>query len=132
MYKRGFTVIEILVVIVLFIVAGVFLVIQRGNLADAYDDDQRKTAINAMYYSLEEVFYKQNGYYPTTIGQDNLQSIDPNLFTDPNGKLIDTDGSDYHYQASDCEQNKCQRYTLKSSMVKEADFTKSNRSHDKK
>lgn len=129
MYRQGFTVIEILVVIVLFTVAGFFLVIQRNNLADSYDDDQRKTAINAMYYSLEEVFYKEHGYYPTTISQDNLPSVDPSLFTDPNGKLIDTNGSDYHYKASGCEENKCQHYTLRAKLAREADFVKASRNH---
>ena len=70
--QSGFTVIELIIVIVFLSAATILLLIQRGNLEAADRDDKRKTAINAMYYNLEEVFYAKNGYYPATIDEKNL------------------------------------------------------------
>ena len=53
--SRGFTVIEIIVVISVFAFASAVFFIQRSNFEVANRDQERKTAINAMYYSLEEV-----------------------------------------------------------------------------
>lgn len=134
--NRGFTVIELLFVIIILGVASVFFFIQKNNLEIAARDTQRKTAINAMYYSLEEVYYKQNGYYPTTIDETVLPSVDPDLFTDPDGIKINesmtvngaTTQSSYRYEATDCSaDNHCLSYTLRSALEKEDDFIKTNR-----
>ena len=42
-------------------------------------DEQRKEALNAMYYALEEGFYAKNGYYPEKISEENLTVMDPSL-----------------------------------------------------
>lgn len=83
--QAGFTVIELVVVGVLFAIAGYLTFFQLNNLRIANEDMQRKTAINAMYYALEEVFYKKNGYYPQDLNSATLPSVDPELFTDPDG-----------------------------------------------
>ncbi len=83
--QAGFTVIELLVVAVLLAVAGILIFIQINNLKVANQDSERKAAINAMYYSLEEVYYKQHGSYPSTLTSSTLPSVDPGLFTDPDG-----------------------------------------------
>lgn len=83
--QTGFTVIELLVIGVIFVVAGFVAYFQINNLQVAADDVQRKTAINAIYYSLEEVFYKNNGYYPQSLTSADLPSVDSKLFTDPDG-----------------------------------------------
>jgi type II secretory pathway pseudopilin PulG len=72
---QGFTVIEVIVVAVFLGIAATLLLMQRSDLVAAQRDNQRKTAINAMYYNLEEVFYAKNGYYPSKIDETVLKAI---------------------------------------------------------
>ena len=83
--QSGFTVIELVFVGVVLAIAGVLAYIQMNNLGLAADDLQRKTSINAMYYALEEVYYKENQFYPASLTAETLSSVDPDLFTDPDG-----------------------------------------------
>ena len=89
--QSGFTVIELVVVAVIFALAGALIFIQINNLKIANQDDTRKTAINAMYYALEEVYYKKHQSYPATITSATLPSVDPTLFTDPDGFTLGKD-----------------------------------------
>jgi prepilin-type N-terminal cleavage/methylation domain-containing protein len=140
MKQRGFTVIELLVVIAFLIFAGVLFVVQKNNLEVAARDDKRKTAINAMYYGLEESFYKQNGYYPMAINEKNLTTVDVALFTDPNEiklgqttKKVDDEDisvqSDYRYEPTNCASDKCKSYTLRADLEGEADYVKKSRNN---
>ena len=139
--QAGFTLIELTVAFVVLIVLAVFFVIQRGDIEAATRDQTRKIAINAMYYSLTEGFYKQNGYYPDTISRDVLTTVDPALFTDPNGFTLhdnyctytswfddeqETDGDcDYKYVASDCnEESQCKKFVLTADMETEKLYRK--------
>jgi len=83
--ESGFTVIELIVVGLVVALASVLVYVQINNLKIANQNDQRKTAINAMYYALEEVYYKQHHSYPQTLTTGTLPSVDPSLFTDPDG-----------------------------------------------
>ncbi len=83
--QAGFTVIELIVVSVVLAIAGILIYIQINNLKVAAQDSDRKTAINAMYYGLEEVYYKKHQSYPATLVSATLPSVDPALFTDPDG-----------------------------------------------
>ncbi len=128
--KKGFTVLELVLCIVF---VGIFLVLfflQKNNVEAMERDDDRKIAINAMFYALEEGYYAENGYYPENIEKaEDLPWIDPNLFTDPYGVTLwneETD-SNYSYDASDCEDGKCKSYTLRSTMEKESDYVKNSR-----
>lgn len=138
MKQRGFTVIELTVVIAFLLFAAVLFFVQKNNLEVASRDDSRKTAINAIYYSLEESFFKQNGYYPTEVTSKNLTTLDSALFTDPNGiKLGQTTQevdeeeiavqSDYRYEPTNCVDGKCKSYTLRADLEAEADYIKKNR-----
>jgi len=131
MTKRitGFTVIELLFVAVLVGLASVLFFVQKHNLEVVAQDDTKKTAINAMYYGLEEVFYPANKYYPQSISSDNLKSVDPALFTDPNGVIINTAGSAYTYSPTNCVDSKCKSYTLESTLENEDDFVKTSRNN---
>ena len=125
--KKGFTLPELIVVSV---VAGLILLVffvQKGNVDAMSRDDQRKTAINAMYYSLEEGFYAENGYYPEYISEENLTWMDPELFTDPSGGNLGGEGSSYSYSAANCNNGKCKEYALKAKLEKEEDYVKRNR-----
>ena len=126
--KKGFTLVELIIVIVFATLLLIFFFLQKASV-DAMDrDEQRKTAINAMYYALEEGFYTQNGYYPETISEKNLKVIDPQLFTDPSGVVLGEPGCTYIYEAADCEDGECKEYTLRAFLEKEDDFIKRNRS----
>ena len=131
MTKRsdGFTVIEILFVAVLIGVASVIFFIQKQNLSVMANDNTKKTAINAMYYGLEEVFYPTNKYYPQSISSDNLKSVDPALFSDPSDVKIGTADSDYSYKPTNCSDNKCKSYTLEATLENEDDYTKTSRNN---
>jgi Tfp pilus assembly protein PilE len=129
MKKRtcGFTVIELVFIIIVLGLASIIFFVQKNNIEVITQNNTKKTAINAMYYSLEEVFYPANKYYPQTITSDNLKSVDPVLFTDPGGKKLGTAGSAYTYSPTNCTDNKCKSYTLKSTLTNEADFVKTSR-----
>jgi Tfp pilus assembly protein PilE len=126
-HSRGFTVIELIVIVTLLGAASILFFIQKNNVEVAARDGERKTAINAMYYGLEEVFFKTNGFYPQTISETNLPSVDPALFTDPDNNKIGTADSDYRYEPINCVESKCTSYTLRTSMQNEAEYTKENK-----
>lgn len=125
--SNGFTVIEILFIVLVFGAASILFFVQKNEIESSAQDNIRKTAINAMYYGLEEVFYPTNQYYPQSINSDVLKSVEPALFTDTNGTKIGDAGSLYTYLPTNCTDNKCKSYTLKSSLTSEDDFTKTNR-----
>jgi general secretion pathway protein G len=127
--ESGFTVIELIVVIVFLGVAATLLLIQKGNLEAAKRDNQRKTAVNAMYYNLEEVFYEKNKFYPSKIDSKTLRAMDPGLFTDPNGVKMNETKSTYRYDGTNCDNDKCKSYTLRADLEREADYIKTNRNH---
>lgn len=83
--QSGFTVIELIVVATVLTLAGLLVFFQINKLDVANRDSQRKTSINAMYYALEEVYYKEHKSYPASLTSDILPSVDPDLFTDPDG-----------------------------------------------
>ncbi len=123
----GFTVIELVFIIVVLVLASIIFFVQKNNVEIIAQNNTKKTAINSMYYSLEEVFYPTNKYYPQTIGTDNLKSVDPTLFTDPNGIKIGKAGSAYTYSPTNCLNNQCKSYTLKATLTNEADYIKTSR-----
>lgn len=144
----GFTVIELLVVIVIIGVASVLFFIQKNNLESANRDERRKIAVNAIYYNLEEVFYPKNGYYPATINKDILTAMDPELLKDTNGiepnyAVTDESLSDeekaaaetaiqqlyeYRYEPTNCNtENQCKSYSITVDLENEADYTKKSR-----
>ncbi|HEY0965189.1 MAG TPA: type II secretion system protein [Candidatus Saccharimonadales bacterium] len=129
MKERGFTVIELLVAIVLLAIIGTVLFIQKSQYESMDRNEERRTAINAMYYNLEDVFYLKNQYYPKSIDNKNLTAMDSALLKDPNGIQVGTTGSDYRYDPVDCENDKCKGYTLRATLENEEDFIKKNRDH---
>ena len=123
--KKGFTVLELLIV---GLFAGLLLIlffIQRANIEAMNRDDARKTAINAMYYALEEYYYPKYGYYPETIDEKVLPVIDPQLFTDPFGTNVGIEGSSYSYEVANCnDKNQCQEFILRTNLEKEDAYIK--------
>ncbi len=123
--KKGFTLIEVMIVGAFAALLVVLFFIQKANV-DAMDrDEDRKVAINAMYYALEEYYYPTYGYYPSELSEDDLPVIDPQLFTDPLGTNLGTDGSNYTYESANCNaNNECREYILRAQLEKEDTYIK--------
>lgn len=125
--QAGFTVLELIVAVVFLVIAGTFFYIQKRDLEIANRDSMRKTAINSIYYTLEDIYYPANGAYPEHVTADQLRGIDPTMFKDPNGKAFGEQGSEYTYLPKDCVDGKCRSYTLSANLENEADFVKPSR-----
>ena len=137
-HSSGFTVIELIFVVLLLGLASIIFFVQKNNIEVTARDTQRKTAINAMHLSLEEVYFKQHGNYPRTIDAKVLPSVDEALFTDPSGiKLGQTTvtindssypvASSYRYEATNCTGDTCKSYTIRTTLENEDDFVKNSR-----
>lgn len=127
--QRGFTVLELIIAIVVLVVAGLFFFIQKRDLEIEARDSQRKTAINAIYYNLEDIYYPANGAYPEHLTADQLKGLDPAFLKDPDGKTVGEEGSNYRYEPKDCTDGKCKSYTLTADLENEADYTRESRTH---
>ena len=125
--KKGFTVLEIIIVGVFATLLVILFFVQKANLDAIKRDENRKTAINAMYYALEEDFYAKNKYYPETISEENIKVIDPALWTDPSGVNLGDAASSYSYTPANCNDGKCKEYVLKAKLEKEDEYIKYNR-----
>ena len=126
--KKGFTILEVIIVGIFATLLLILFFVQKSNIDAMNRDEDRKTAINAMYYALEESFYKDNGYYPESISEENIKVIDPALWTDPLGFNLGDPLSSYSYEPTNCKSGKCKEYTLKAELEKEDDYIKYNRS----
>ncbi len=125
--QRGFTVLELIIAIVFVLVAGTVFYIQKRDLEVQARDSDRKTAINAIYYNLEDVYHAANKAYPQKLTADQLPGLDPSMLKDPEGVAIGDQNSDYTYAAKDCTDGKCKSYTLTADLEHEADYTKNSR-----
>lgn len=126
--NRGFTILELIVVIVLLGVGSWLFFSEKSRIDATQRDNLRKISINAIYYNLEEVFYEKNHYYPADIDSKILPAMDPELLKDPDGIKINEALSSLRYTAKDCDTNsQCKGYELKSIMEREADYIKTNR-----
>ena len=125
--RRGFTILEIVIVAVFASLLLILFFVQKANIDAMERDEDRKIAINAMYYALEESYYPDHGYYPESISEENIKVIDPALWTDPSGNNLGDLGSSYSYEPANCENGKCKEYTLKADLEKEDTYIKRNR-----
>lgn len=124
---RGFTVVELLIVVAVLAAGSILFFMQKSQIETVARDEQRKTAINAMYYSLEEVYYKNHKSYPRTISTDTLPSVDPDLFKDTAGVKIGESNAEYHYEPTNCDGDACKSYSLWTPLENEADYKKTSR-----
>lgn len=127
MKQRGFTVIELLALIVILAIIGTVFWTQKTAIETSARDDQRKTAINAMYYGLEEVYFPTNKNYPKALSSSTLPSVDPAQFKDPEGRELGTSKSDYRYEGKECSGDTCKSYSLRTTLENEADYVKNSR-----
>lgn len=128
MRRKGFTVIELLLVIVLLGVGSWVYFTERARVDAVQRDAARKISINAMYYNLEEVYFEKNKSYPASIDSKTLRAMDPGMFNDPAGIKVNTTGSDYRYSGKECgTDNTCKGYELRADLEREDDYIKTNR-----
>lgn len=125
--EKGFTVIEALVAVVVLIVIGVFFLVQRNELLSKARDQERKTDINTIYANLQDIYFTDHGYYPTSVDDEILRGVDESIFTDPNNLSINSLGGDYFYEGINCNNDgKCKEFKLSAEMEKEEKYIKTN------
>lgn len=120
----GFTVVELIVAIAFLLLAGVLFLVQKSDLDTTHRDQKRKTAINAIYYNLDELFFATNRFYPEKIDAGTLKGLDPALLKDPEGRALGESKSDYRYEPQSCFEGKCKNFILRTRLEKESDFVK--------
>ncbi|MBO7664737.1 type II secretion system protein [Candidatus Saccharibacteria bacterium] len=125
--KSGFTILEIIIVAVFATLLLILFFVQKANVDAMHRDEQRKEAINAMYYAIEEAYYPAHGYYPDSISEANIKVIDPALWTDPFGYNLGEEGTSYFYEPANCVEGKCKEYILRAELEKEDFYIKRNR-----
>lgn len=141
--SAGFTIIELLVVVVLFLsMCGLFLY-QKNTIEAVARDDRRKADINTLYHNLEKVYYQAHSSYPDTLTTKTLPSVQADTFKDPSGLAVNelrvddsilgtTTRSTYTYEPTGCKNNQCTGYTLRADLEKEADYVRKSLHGSKK
>lgn len=123
-HTQGFTVVELIIAILVLAATGTLFFVQKQNVEAINRDTQRKTAINAMFYNLKEVYYPAHHSYPSKIGSDNLKAMDPALFKDPYGNAVGQQISNYRYLPTGCNGDSCTGFTLRADLERESDYVK--------
>lgn len=122
--RIGFTRVELIAAAV-FILALVTLSVTRESSSVSINrDSKRKTAINTIYANLQEVYFPTQQYYPLKLEASTLKAIDPALLKDPEGRLVGERDSDYRYEPTGCNVDKCSGFMLRADLEREADYVK--------
>ena len=116
--KSGFTVVELLIVIVVIGILAALVLNTFSGIQARARDAERKTDLNALHTQLE-VYYNDNGFYPTlaNITTANLAGLDPEALNDPSGDALHdgTGTGDYSYSCT-AGGGGCTSYTLSADM----------------
>ena len=127
--ESGFTVVELITVIILAFFVGSLFLVQSNSAAASSRDSERKRDINAVYYYLEYVYYPTHKSYPATLVAKDLPGLDPEVLTDPKGYPINNKLGSLTYDPTNCVTTGCADYTLTTTLEKGATFSQSNVSH---
>lgn len=120
--NQGYTVLELLAVLVIFTTMGViFSYLLRQNAADARDIE-RKRDVNALYFQLEAS--KTANGYPEKLSKETLLGLDPEAFVDPKKVELGQPNAEYRYYPANCSNGFCQSYEIKVNLEKEAEYIK--------
>lgn len=121
--SQGFTIIELMVVIVAIAAVSVLALTNIRGIRAQNRDEAKKTDINAIFFQLES-YHQVNNYYPENINAETLKGIDPESLTDASGKKVSEPGSAYTYSPTGCVESKCKGYELRASLEREAPYIK--------
>ena len=116
--QKGFTIIELLIVIVVIGILAALVLNAFGNIQERARDTERKSDINSIHTQLE-LYYADNGDYPNGETKALLETAMPDLnsdaLDDPSGDAINAGGANgYDYAAlpDGCAAGACTSYTL--------------------
>lgn len=135
--QRGFTIIELLIVIAIIAILATIVLVSVQNATAKSRDTKRSTDVNAIQTKLEE-FYQENSYYPATLSLNDLKGLDEGALKDPKGAdapeaitvadstaatasqpQVDSGGvPGYRYVPFGCTGSQCTGYQMKASMEK--------------
>lgn len=101
--KKGFTLVELLIVAAILGVMATFVIIQFRGVQASARDAKRKSDIKQYAILLEVYANRNNGTYPILMGQNNPVTslctsvgLSPCVY-DPNPSIPPSDGSNYNY-----------------------------------
>lgn len=116
--QKGFTIIELLIVIVVIGILAALVLNAFGNIQERARDTERRSDINSIHTQLE-LYFADNGDYPNSTTKAGLEIAMPDLNTDalvdPTGDDINTGGAnnyDYAPVPAGCGAGACTGYTL--------------------
>jgi prepilin-type N-terminal cleavage/methylation domain-containing protein len=92
---RGFTIVELLIVIVVIGILAALVIVQFSNVQSRARDAERKSDIRALQSKVAE-YFALNGYYPTALSQ--ITNLPAGACQAPGGTGDCTTG-DYIYKA---------------------------------
>ncbi len=128
--KKGFTIVELLIVIVVIGILATLVIVTFTGIQQKSRDTQRKTDINAVQ-SHVEAYYAQTGNYPTlgdlntaAFRTTNMKGLDPESLKDPkdtDANIAGTsDATNYGYTVTpaNCDNTAtmCDAYTLRATL----------------
>lgn len=126
--SNGFTVIELLVVMLVIIGLGFIAFNGRSDVLGRDRDTERRSDINLLYQQLE--FYYDLGEtntYPTLANlqddawvAENMKALAEEALVDPAGRKVGTEGSNYTYEPENCDANGCASFKLTANQEKSA------------
>jgi prepilin-type N-terminal cleavage/methylation domain-containing protein len=97
--QRGFTIVELLIVIVVIGILAALVVTTYGGIQAKGRDSQRQADVSALQTQIE-AFYANNNYYPpldninnSTWRNTNMKSLDQGAMTDPSSSTATLSGS---------------------------------------
>lgn len=125
--QKGFTIIELLIVIVVIGILATITAIALGGANERARDATREADARNLRTGIETYYTIGNSVYPTLdqlndtsaggFRETNFQGIDEETFTDPNGTTSELSGdptatNQYIYEGENCDAAGCEGYTL--------------------
>ncbi len=141
--RQGFTIVELLIVIVVIGILAALVVTTFTGIQQKARNTERQTDVKAIHGQIE-AYYAQNGKYPTlanlndaTFRTANMKGLDEEALKDPKGSAASLAGTaaantySYAVLASDdtaCDNSTkdCAKYTLTATYEGGGTFSKSN------